>query len=208
MAGADPWSTIHAERKALAADLDSLPDDQWATPSLCPDWTVRDVLAHMTATAKITAGSFFPKLIAAGFSLKTMQKKDIVRERGSSPGDTLARFKAEVDSSSHPPGPGDTWLGEVVIHSQDIRRPLGIKHEYPTDALTRVADFYKNSNMVIGTKRRIEGVTLRATDTDWTHGAGPEVSGPMLSILMTMTGRQAALADLSGEGVAVLQGRS
>ena len=34
-------------------------------------------------------------------------------------------------------------------------------------------DFYKNSNTLIGTKNRIAGLTLKATDTDWTHGSGP-----------------------------------
>ena len=43
--GTDIWPAIHGERKALAADLRALGDDDWATPSLCGDWTVRDVLA-------------------------------------------------------------------------------------------------------------------------------------------------------------------
>jgi hypothetical protein len=72
----------------------------------------------------------------------------------------------------------------------------------------RVADFYKGSNLIIGAKRRIDGVTLRATDADWSHGSGPEVSGPLLSLLMAMTGRKEALDDLSGDGVATLRGRS
>jgi uncharacterized protein (TIGR03083 family) len=46
-----PWPLIHGEREALAAELASLTDEQWATALLCPGWTVRDVLGHMTATA-------------------------------------------------------------------------------------------------------------------------------------------------------------
>jgi len=95
----------------------------------------------------------------------------------------------------------------VLVHAQDIRRPLGIRHEYPMGAVVRVADFFKGSNLIIGTKRRIDGVALRATDTEWSHGTGPELSGPMLSLLMAMTGRKAALADLSGDGVATLKAR-
>jgi len=73
--------------------------------------------------------------------------------------------------------------------------------------VVQVADFYKNSNLIIGTKRRIEGLALRATDTGWSHGTGPEVSGPMLALLMAMTGRKAAASELSGEGLATLQAR-
>jgi len=207
MAKADMWGTIHGEREALAADLAGLSDEQWASPSLCNDWSVRDVLAHMTATAKISPPQFFVKMISSGFSIKRMQSKDIVTQRGASPADTLARFKAEVSSSKHPPGPAETWLGEVVVHSEDIRRPLGVAHDYPKDAVMRVADFYKGSNLVIGAKNRIAGLRLRATDVDWSRGDGPEVEGPITSLVMAMTGRKAAIGDLSGEGVATLSSR-
>ena len=203
----DTWPVIHAERKALAADLHGLTDDQWAAASLCDRWTVRDVTAHMTATAKITPPAFVAKLAASGFKLERLQDKDIAVERGSTPADTLARFEGIVTSVKHPPGPVESWLGEAIVHSEDIRRPLGIRHEYPADAVLRVADFYAGSNLIIGAKRRIDGLTLRATDATWSHGSGPEVSGPVLSLVIAMTGRKAALDDLGGDGVATLRSR-
>jgi len=202
-----PWPTIHAERKALAADLASLTDQQWNTPSLCTGWSVRDVLAHMTSAAVMTPPKFFAKLAASGFRFNAYADKEVARERGDSPADTLVRFKQCVDLSSHPPGPGDTWLGEVLVHAEDIRRPLAISHTYPAEALTRMIDFYRGSNLLIGGKKRAGGLTLRATDADWSAGSGPEVAGPALSLMMAIVGRQAALDDLSGEGVATLKGR-
>jgi hypothetical protein len=98
-------------------------------------------------------------------------------------------------------------LGEVIIHSSDIRRALGIEHIYPTEPDVAVADFYKNSNLIIGAKKRIAGVTLRATDTEWSNGDGPEAAGPIHSIVMAMTGRKAYLDDLAGDGVEVLRSR-
>jgi uncharacterized protein (TIGR03083 family) len=62
MATTDPWSLTHAERRALAADLESRSDQEWATPSLCAPWTVRDVLGHMVASAKMTPTRFFAGL--------------------------------------------------------------------------------------------------------------------------------------------------
>ena len=47
----DIWPVVHTERRALAADLQDLGTEDWATPSLCGNWTVRDVLAHMTWAA-------------------------------------------------------------------------------------------------------------------------------------------------------------
>ena len=207
MENADIWPTIHTERQALAGDLRSLGQDQWSTTSLCSEWTVRDVLAHMTATAKMKPAGFFPKLAASGFKFNRLQEKGIADNKGSSAADTLAGFDAVLNSLGHPPGPMDTMLGEMIVHSEDIRRPLGIRHEYPADAVQRVADFYAGSNLIIGAKRRIDGLTLRATDATWSHGSGPEASGPLLSLVMAMTGRKAALDDLSGDGVAALRTR-
>jgi len=201
------WPVVHAERAALAGDLRGVAEDRWATPSLCGQWTVQEVLAHMTSAAKITPPSFFGKLAAAGFRFERLQQTGVARERGSSPADTLAHFTAVQTAVKHPPGPADTMLGETIIHAQDIRASLGIQHEYPTEAVVRLADFFKGSNLLIGAKRRISGLSLRATDADWRHGAGPEVAGPILPLLMAMTGRKAAIDDLTGDGVAALRAR-
>jgi uncharacterized protein (TIGR03083 family) len=204
----DIWPVIHDERKALAADLKGRGGEEWATPSLCSQWTVRDVLAHMISTARLTPPAFFGKLIGSGFNFEKVQASGIAANRGSSPADTMARFEAVLTSVKHPPGPADTWLGETIVHAEDIRRPLGIVHHYPTDAVVRVASFYQGSNLLIGSKRRIEGLALRATDADWSHGTGPEVAGPILSLVLAMTGRKAPVDDLTGDGVAALRSRS
>lgn len=207
MASESPWPTIHGERAALAADLVGLSDEQWTTPSLCTGWTVREVLGHMTATAEMTPPKFIGRMIVAGFRFTRMTGKEIAEQLEGTPADTLARFKAQIESTNHPPGPVDTWLGETIVHSEDIRRPLGIGHAYPVAALTRVADFYRGSNLLIGGKKRAEGLTLRATDTDWTAGTGPEVTGPAVALVLAVAGRKAALADLQGEGTATLAAR-
>jgi uncharacterized protein (TIGR03083 family) len=208
MGSADIWPAVHAERRALATDLRQLSSEDWATPSLCANWTVRDVLAHMTSAAKLPPAGFVARLIGSGFSFDKLQEKGVAAQRGDSPADTLANFESVLTSVKHPPGPNQTWLGETIVHSEDIRRALGIQHKYPTDAVVTVADFYKGSNLLIGSKNRIAGLTLRASDADWSHGTGPEVSGPILSLVLAMTGRKVADDDLTGDGVAALRSRS
>ena len=203
----DIWPVIHAERKALASDLGSLQEDQWSTTSLCTEWTVRDALAHMTATAQMNPPTFFVKLAGSGFNFGAVQAKGIAAAKGASPADTLAGFEAIVTSTGHPPGPPDTMLGETIVHSEDIRRALGLTHAYPTEAVVQAADFFKRSNLIIGTKRRITGLKLRATDTEWSTGDGPEVTGPILALLLAMTGRKRATSELTGEGVETLATR-
>jgi uncharacterized protein (TIGR03083 family) len=201
------WSAIHGERRALATDLEGIGADQWLTPSFCSEWTIRDVLSHMTALANVTPATFFPKLLSSGLNVGRMQQKEIALARGASPSDTLAAFRA-VLTSKYPPGIPTTMLGETLVHAEDIRRPLGIGHTYPINAAVRVADLFKDSNRFIGAKRRIAGLQLLATDTDWSYGSGPEVSGPIMMLVLAMTGRKAVLGELAGDGVPQLRGRA
>lgn len=203
----DIWPTIAAERGALADDLAGLREAQWDTRSLCAEWTVRDVVAHMSATATTTPPKFILGLAKAGFSFGKFVDSGIAAHRGPDPAATLSDFRDVQNSTASPPGPKMSWLGEVVIHAADVRRPLGIPHTYPMAAVRQVIDFYKGSNALIGAKKRIGGLALQATDDDWRHGQGESVEGPLLSLLLAMTGRSAACDDLTGPGVATLRNR-
>jgi uncharacterized protein (TIGR03083 family) len=129
------------------------------------------------------------------------------RTTTASPDETLASFRAIQNSKKSPPGPSTAWLGETIIHAEDTRRPLGISHDYPVEAVEQCLDFFKGSNILIGTKRRIDGLSLAATDHDWQHGAGTAVRGRAIDLLMAATGRGSACANLTGSGVATLESR-
>jgi uncharacterized protein (TIGR03083 family) len=197
---------IRAERASLTDALGGLSAADWDKPSLCTGWTVRDVVAHMVATASMTPPTFFGKMIGSGFNFQNMANKEIARVKAG--GDLVDQFRARVDARTAPPGPTTSWLGETIVHGEDVFRALGGYRPHPVEHVVAVADFYKNSNLLIGAKTRIEGVTLNATDTDWRHGSGPEASGPAIALVLAMTGRKVALDDLTGDGVAVLRARN
>jgi uncharacterized protein (TIGR03083 family) len=204
----DLWPAIDDERRAFVDYLKSLPDDDWAKPSLASRWTVRDVVAHVIALSEITFGSFLSGMASNGFSLHRLNDAGVRRIGGSaSNAQLIDRLTSRIGARTHPPGPVMTLLGEVVLHCEDIHRALDGYGTHPVKRLTAVADFYKRSNLVIPAKNRVAGLTLRATDAAWTSGSGPEVSGPMVAILMAMTGRAVALDDLTGDGVATLRQR-
>ena len=201
------WATIAAERGALAHDLDRLTDEEWGSRSLCEAWTVEDVVAHMTSTAQMTPPKFFAGYMVSGFSFPRFAEDGIKQHRGADALETLANFRKQQSSTTSPPGPKVTWLGETIIHAEDARRPLGIEHEYPIDAVRQVIDFYKKSDTLIRAKSRIAGLTLAATDTDWSHGEGPLVEGRLMDLLMAATGRKVALERQSGEGMVAFASR-
>ena len=52
----DRWMDLAAEeRRRLEQILPALTLEQWAAPTLCDDWTVREVVAHLTGTAAAAA---------------------------------------------------------------------------------------------------------------------------------------------------------
>jgi uncharacterized protein (TIGR03083 family) len=201
------WPTIHAEREALAHDLADLTTEQWATQSLCSEWNIHQVLAHLLSAAKMTPVKFFRNYAAAGFRFNDFTAKQVAVEGAAGPAATLSSFRDAQARTTAPPGPKETWLGEAFVHAEDIRRPLGIAHDYPLPEVARTLAFYARSNAIIGGKTRVAGLTLTATDTNASVGSGPQVEGPIVSLMLAATGRKAALADLSGPGVEELRRR-
>ena len=201
------WPLVHAERAALAADLANLTDQQWATPSLCTGLTVREVLAHLTAAASLNPVRWFAGVVRCRFDFDKQVAMRLAEHLGASPTDTLARFRRVVTSTTKPPLPVMAMLGEAIVHAEDIRQPLGIRHAYPIGTLTRVAEYYQGSDLVVLAQGRIAGLRLVATDGSFTTGSGPLVSGRTLALTMAMTGRSTYCDELEGEGVAVLRER-
>ncbi|HEX3842435.1 MAG TPA: maleylpyruvate isomerase family mycothiol-dependent enzyme [Acidimicrobiales bacterium] len=204
----ETWRYIHAERAEMAETMTTFSAEQWATPSLCTGWSVQDASGHILAAAEQTPLNFYKELISAGFKFDVFTDRAAKRLGQIGPDELVRRLQSRTTTTNHPPAPVMAMLGEIIVHGEDVRRPLGLHHRAPEAALLAVADSYKKSNLLIGAKRRIAGLKLRATDGDWVHGDGPEVSGPMISLIMVMTGRSGVDNDLTGEGLAVLASRS
>ena len=203
----DLWPTVHAARAALADDLADLTDAQWATPSLCAGWTVREVVAHLTAAASIGPLRWTWSVLRSRFDFDRHNADRLAEHLGASPAETLARFRRIVPSTTSTFGPVEAWLGEVVVHAEDVRRPLGIAHHQPVEAVTPVAEFFASRDFTVPGRTLSAGLRLEATDGPFATGSGPLVSGPTLALTMALAGRRAHLDDLAGDGVAELTRR-
>lgn len=193
------------ERADLADFLATLTPQQWEAPSLCSGWTVKDVVAHVIS---------YEELGVLGL-LKRFAKGRLVRANqvgvddfaGLTPEQLLDFLRAHLQPRGLTAGfAGMIALVDGTIHHQDIRRALGRPRDVPVDRLERVLGLVPG-NPRLGAGRRIRGLRLRATDIEWEHGHGPEVTGPGEALLMAMSGRAAALADLAGPGQDTLAAR-
>lgn len=201
------WAAAHVERAALVDDLATLDEAQWAQRSLCGRWTVEEVVAHLTAAASTGPLRWFASVVGARFDFDLHNDRRLAEHRGSTPAETLERFRRVVGNTTSTFGPTAAWLGEVVVHAEDIRRPLGLERTPPIEAVTAVARFYAQRDFTVAGRSTIEGLRLEATDGPFATGAGPLVSGTTLALTMAMAGRLACFEDLTGPGVRTARDR-
>ncbi|MGZ2356718.1 maleylpyruvate isomerase family mycothiol-dependent enzyme [Streptomyces sp. 372A] len=198
---------IHVERSALAQDLAELSEAQWAKASLCERWTAEEVVAHLTAGASTSMWRWLLSMLAARFDPDVHNDRRLAQHRGATPQETLRLFRAVVAGSAGPTGHTAAWLGEIVVHSEDIRRPLGLVRTPPVATTTAVARFFASRDFTVPSRTTIAGLRVEATDGPFTTGSGHLLRGPTLSLVMGMAGRAAACEDLEGDGAAILHAR-
>ena len=191
----------------MADTLANLTEQQWNSPSWCDGWTVRDTAGHILAAAEQTPLNFYKEMAQAGFRFNVFADRAAKRLGALAPDEIVERLRVRTTTTNHPPAPVMAMLGEIIVHGADIRRPLGLDHQPTNAALVAVADNYRRTNLLIGSKRRVDGLRLEATDCEWSTGSGPKVAGPLLSMILAMSGRHPACDDLDGEGVDVLAQR-
>lgn len=201
------WALVHAERAALADDLANLGHPQWRHDTLCRGWDVEEVLAHLTAAASLNQWQWLRSMVAARFRPDVHNQRRLAEHRGSTPAATLDLFRAVIASTAAPSRHTPAYLGEVVVHAQDIRQPLGLVRTPSIDALTPVADFFAQRNFTVPSHTRVADLRLQADDGPFTAGAGPLVTGPTLAHVMSMAGRAGYLDQLDGAGVPILRSR-
>jgi len=200
------WPVVHAERRALVEDLVGLTDGEWETSSLCAGWAVRDVVAHLAATAGLSRTGFVREFVGAGFSVERIVERQLTQAREHDASASLTDLRSAVYCVASPPLPLITRVVEIVVHGEDIRRPLGIDHAYPTTSIADAVS-HLSGDRSSGGKKRLKGLALAATDVDFSIGDGPLVEGPALALLLAASGRSARLDELSGPGASQLINR-
>lgn len=203
------WPVVHAERAALARDLEGVPAERWATTSLCPGWDVHDVLAHLVDDATTTRAGFLRALLAARFDFDRANAAGVRRHKALDPRDTLAAFGVVSARTTSAPVPRATRLVEAFVHGEDIRRPLGLHRSYPAAAVTAALQHQLRTGVGLGGgKERVAGLRLTATDAEVHEikggGEGDEVRGPVIALLLAVSGRPVRPGELTGPGAAVL----
>ena len=210
----DQWRIYAAERADVHDFLASLTPAQWDAPSLCEGWRIKDVAVHLLVDEPLEQLGIPLALVKAAwlrFSIHRINDWWIKRNRDRPTDSIVAAFAGawQPDRISKLLGPG-TGVRALVIHHQDMRRPLGMHRDVPEERMRVALDVVltRSGSTNLGSLERSSGLRLQATDIDWSWGDGPKVLGPAESILMAVAGRRDSLGELTGPGLQILTSRS
>lgn len=205
------WTAIDDHRTRTADLLETLRDDEWQQNSLCDGWTVRDVAAHLTLQQIDIrqAITMLPIVLRHPGGMNAMIHYSAKR-KSATPTDRLVRdIRAMIGSRKHNIGlsPHEPLI-DILIHGQDIAIPLGrtlrMSPEAAAEAATYIASYGTGWKSKVFRHSRFSTSHLCATDITWSTGTGPEIRGPMSTLLMLLVGRDLDLGQLSGDGLAAL----
>jgi uncharacterized protein (TIGR03083 family) len=210
------WRLVRDERLSLAGMLEPLPADAWTTPSLCTEWTVHHVLAHlvMTPAGEPNPWAMSKALMKARGRLWTAGRDIAIAYACRSPHELACSLRDLADARTKPVFvAAQNILLDLVVHGQDIAVPLGMTRPVPDAAAGVVLARIWAMGWPFHAARRLEGVRLRCDSSTtnelvWTAGLGPQVDGSAGDLALLMTGRTtSALPRLRGPGVQVLRNR-
>lgn len=203
------WAAVREERLRLADDLGRIAPADWERASLCPGWSIHDVLAHLLDTARTGRASFVRSMIVARGDFDRANADGIAWRKDPDPARTLAEFRASADLRRTPPANLATRLVEAIVHGEDVRRPLGISGDYPAPAVRGALDYQLRTRVSFGGgAERAAGLRLVSADSGAARGAGSEVRGTELDLLVAVSGRPVPVAAFDGPGAELLAARS
>jgi len=204
----DTFSLIAQQRRAVANLLDELTTEQWSAPTLCDGWRVQEMAAHLTMPFRMGNPRFFARVIAnRGSIARTMDQ--FARRHADEPRDVLIAYLRDHATSRFVPPtfPDEASLAEITVHGFDIAVPCGRHVEVPEEITRRVLDYLVSpkAGSVHTTRGVARGVRLVSTDSTWSWGEGPTVTGTNFGLLMLLARRPVAFDHVSGDGVEVVR---
>jgi uncharacterized protein (TIGR03086 family) len=147
----DPVDQLATALDATEHVIIAVRDEQWAAPTPCPEWTVRDLVSHMVtsnhAFVRILSGAparapGSPAPDAPASGLAGVPDRGLVEAYRDSAGALLAAFRQpgvldRVHTVPIGPVPGIAALHlritEVLVHGWDLARATGQHAEFPED---------------------------------------------------------------------------
>lgn len=203
---ADIQKMTRNEAEALLEYISAVPEERWGTQTVCDPWSVRHLVAHLTALSNQTLLNFAKRMLITGFNFQKVVDGDLQKYLKPKE-EMLTTFESSIRNPTTPKMLNQVALGEFMVHGEDIRRALGDRGEHLSTHVTAIGQMYAESKKPLNGRVRTSGLSLRATDGDFVWGDGPEVAGPGIDLLLAVSGRAEALDRCEGAGLETLRAR-
>jgi uncharacterized protein (TIGR03083 family) len=190
----------------LFDEIRELTDDDMAVMTCCDPWTVKHLVAHMTALGNQSFPNFALGMLKARGTFDTFVDSDLQKYLKSTE-EMKAGFEATLTRTKPSPGPEYLMLGEYTVHGEDIRRALGRRGDHQAERLQPLAELYAVAKAPIDGKRRTFGLSFRATNGNWSIGEGSEIAGLGIDLVRAISGRVEAYDMLEGPGLDIFKSR-
>ncbi|WP_040523387.1 maleylpyruvate isomerase family mycothiol-dependent enzyme [Gordonia araii] len=178
-----------AERRRLAGLLADLTPEQWAHPSLCEGWRVREVVAHITLAYRHSGPRVIAGIVAARgnfnrFADRIARKDTAATSDAELPGS----LRVNVEHPWKPPRGGQAGaLAHDVLHGLDITEPLGLPSAPPDRIALAIGDPDDRQLAYFGV--HVDGISLQATDAGLRIGHGTPIELSAAEIALVVGGR-------------------
>jgi uncharacterized protein (TIGR03083 family) len=180
-----------AERHRFMATIVTLSDAEFEHgTTLCGEWTVRDVLAHLVGTTQVT------RYVRGGLRVNAVNNAIVAEARGIGRSELTGRgHEWAANPSVSDRASARFLLGDVSVHHQDVLRGLGRTREIPVEAAAAI--FREGVLLSVGTKRnlfrnRVEPTTIGGRAL----GRGRTIRGSTEVLGLWLAGRKGLDAEL------------
>lgn len=180
-----------AERQRLLETLVGLSDAEFQTgPTLCAQWTPRDVLAHLIGTAHVAPYVRSGLRINAVNAAIVQAARSLGRDELTARGHQWAAEPSVTDRAA-----ARLLIGDVAVHHQDVLRGLGRSRELP--AAVAGAIFREGVVLSTGTRRSLLRYRVEPTTPGGrTLGRGRTVRGSSEALGLWLAGRKGLDTEL------------
>lgn len=200
------WNLAAKARTDFADVFDSLSDEQLAAETLCEGWTPLDIAGHLVSFVEISLPALMISMAKAGFDADKAFIANAKKYAAMGPTEISRSLRANANKTAPMKSfPAGLTVVDAAVHTQDIRRPLGLSGALDPEVVQASLDFctsHKQGKMHVPSED-IAGLRLEATDMDWSWGSGAEVRGTGEALLMAIN-RRDLRSELEGDGVSQL----
>jgi uncharacterized protein (TIGR03083 family) len=190
--------SVYAEGRVRLTDLVTSKDPEGRTAPVpgCPEWAVRDVIAHVAGVcADVLAGNI------EGVATEPWTAAQVAKRKDTPLPEILAEWsesapQVEAMAPHFPARVDEQWVLDLTTHEQDIRGALDASGARDAAGVLVGVDFAATMGLAASIEGRgLPALRVIAGDKDWVLGDGEpaaRVEGTTFELFRAMTGRRSA----------------